>query len=899
MNTVKERKSRRTHKNSRDGCPNCKAKRIKCSEELPQCFNCIKKNYRCGYLDFPKDKLNHIRNKNEDKRKEELFRKLNRDQEILNLPNSITDLNDSIKFHTSRDGSRDGSRDWSHDQEKIENKGFGSVNSKLINETFDSIHSEFATNLLKLENGFGPQPGVPPMRSAPGSAPGSMSSVPGLTSAHGSISSIPGSNGSISSMPGSMYTSHPMEPTSTTNSDLPIMNNLPIMNDMNILNVPNINPLSYDYEMFDFETSANQFVNFDNSSINVLKVYDYHPEEMVPPMAPAPIAHVAPQPPYGLPNAMNQPAVFKKMVKAPPKYHKLYFFLPVYNRKFYTRIWHQLFAQSVDNGVFQSFILDKSLGILLSNLNIVLTSDYLKNFHNTYHTLDEMNFKEDFFFNDKILHKLIAKSYNYYSNLIRDIRDNLNNYHIEYTIKISLLSSYSSYFLLNSSIDTLNTLNSGASSLLHKFTNEINDFSQLTINVKYIIDLIFNHIQISRVPNLQFGMIEILFEQFKVFKKFLINSTSLYQSLQNSQSIRDFLPKHDCIEFENFLTYLIDNFLPKIKAMNQSHNLQWYDGSNDYRILSYNLIFELVNKWFKMYPSIVNTVASHLNVLQRVFYLFFTCAGKVLNQIFSPIRSIMNIDCVNVLFPVVDFEFESFRIDQKKDKLNNEQFQYLNRINKDLLRLISFCNYRTLMYGHYLSTESVLDEEFIAKVPGDNDYIEVLPSLVKVQEEPLNINSELQFDIKYENFPRFPQFDFTGKDKNEVHNNEVYKNEVYKTNDHKNNDHKNELHKNELHKTNDIFNDHKINYNFNDHKYNDHNYNTYDKYNDSNFNYETGLFRTDFDPTSLVNDFLRTQRVKWELNGVKLPTIKLRTKNLNSSRKLISKSVNGFKTTLD
>lgn len=62
-----ERKSRRTHKNLRDGCPNCKAKRIKCTEELPQCANCIKKQYRCGYLDFPSEKLDKIRRKNESK----------------------------------------------------------------------------------------------------------------------------------------------------------------------------------------------------------------------------------------------------------------------------------------------------------------------------------------------------------------------------------------------------------------------------------------------------------------------------------------------------------------------------------------------------------------------------------------------------------------------------------------------------------------------------------------------------------------------------------------------------------------------------------------------------------------------------------------------------------------
>ena len=62
---LKERRSRRSHKNSKDGCPNCRANRIKCSEDLPRCLQCIKKNLRCGYLDFPPEKLEHIRRKND------------------------------------------------------------------------------------------------------------------------------------------------------------------------------------------------------------------------------------------------------------------------------------------------------------------------------------------------------------------------------------------------------------------------------------------------------------------------------------------------------------------------------------------------------------------------------------------------------------------------------------------------------------------------------------------------------------------------------------------------------------------------------------------------------------------------------------------------------------------
>lgn len=43
---------RRKHKNSKNGCPNCKKRRVKCSEDLPSCLNCIKHKVKCGYLDY-------------------------------------------------------------------------------------------------------------------------------------------------------------------------------------------------------------------------------------------------------------------------------------------------------------------------------------------------------------------------------------------------------------------------------------------------------------------------------------------------------------------------------------------------------------------------------------------------------------------------------------------------------------------------------------------------------------------------------------------------------------------------------------------------------------------------------------------------------------------------------
>ncbi|EDK45149.1 hypothetical protein LELG_03328 [Lodderomyces elongisporus NRRL YB-4239] len=56
-----EKVKRRKHKNSKLGCPNCKKRRVKCSEDLPSCINCIKHKVKCGYLDYTEEQLKELR----------------------------------------------------------------------------------------------------------------------------------------------------------------------------------------------------------------------------------------------------------------------------------------------------------------------------------------------------------------------------------------------------------------------------------------------------------------------------------------------------------------------------------------------------------------------------------------------------------------------------------------------------------------------------------------------------------------------------------------------------------------------------------------------------------------------------------------------------------------------
>lgn len=52
---------RKKHRNSKLGCATCKRRRIKCSEDLPACSNCVKHRVHCEYLDYSPHQLEVFR----------------------------------------------------------------------------------------------------------------------------------------------------------------------------------------------------------------------------------------------------------------------------------------------------------------------------------------------------------------------------------------------------------------------------------------------------------------------------------------------------------------------------------------------------------------------------------------------------------------------------------------------------------------------------------------------------------------------------------------------------------------------------------------------------------------------------------------------------------------------
>lgn len=86
----KRKSSRRKHRNSHLGCGTCKKRRIKCDENLPQCFNCVKGKLHCAYLNLDAPARNALRmaQYNQNLRQDGAKDKKDEKKEVI-IPNQI------------------------------------------------------------------------------------------------------------------------------------------------------------------------------------------------------------------------------------------------------------------------------------------------------------------------------------------------------------------------------------------------------------------------------------------------------------------------------------------------------------------------------------------------------------------------------------------------------------------------------------------------------------------------------------------------------------------------------------------------------------------------------------------------------------------------------------------
>ncbi|KAG7662956.1 uncharacterized protein J8A68_003506 [[Candida] subhashii] len=136
-----EKAKRRKHKNSKLGCPNCKKRRVKCSEDLPSCLNCRKHKVKCGYLDYTEDQLNELRQMKLQNEVDELTLNANNNTGAIVNPNEYKESRmDSTVKKQVKIIPRIPIAEKEHHQSKVASKPHRSYQS--ITQNFDNLLSD-------------------------------------------------------------------------------------------------------------------------------------------------------------------------------------------------------------------------------------------------------------------------------------------------------------------------------------------------------------------------------------------------------------------------------------------------------------------------------------------------------------------------------------------------------------------------------------------------------------------------------------------------------------------------------------------------------------------------------------------------------------------------------------
>ncbi|CCE88587.1 Piso0_001356 [Millerozyma farinosa CBS 7064] len=837
-----ERKSRRTHKNSRDGCPNCKAKRIKCTEELPSCANCVKKNYRCGYLDFPREKLEMIRQKNYRRKQAELERIVESDPRSISDSKSLLegDFNSRLSHNNNMDANDYNLEAYSDSSSMNDSKPNSNVDKNQQNPVIqepgytttasNSSHSRYGD---MLQNDYYSNTEMNNQDS----------------------DTYPYEDSSYSSAGNSFHSFHV---AGYKNRDVYSHSQL---------DVPPPLQFSYTNGVFNDDMIAeqiplgfrpNEYMNVSNVELQNSPTYllEHEISKTHPASTGSP-----------LPNAISSPQTFT-LLKIPFKcqnfflrrYLKYYrnsfkylvnqeyrsYFAPTWTKATFSSFWTSLYNQAMVLDMYFSFLMDRSLALLYRTCDIITNSDIVVS-----DASDAVySIKEGSTFTKRDLSLFANKSYVYYGAAIRDIRKSINNVHIEYPTKLSLFSTWSNLIHVHSNIHTFCLMSCGTSSLSIKILTEANSIEDVTPTIKMMFDNFNRFSTGSFVPDYPFDIMLELYCDFLEFKNFVgENGKNVEEKKKKGVSLQGGLARHDFYELKTFLEELINDYYPKIKQINDYYKLQKNidDNSGNIYFTSTSLLYNLLTSWVMKLPSSLYSLGSHCSPSNKVLYLFYFAVGKALFHVLSPIRSIMIVDTCHIFCPKVDFDPTIFM--PQSEILDHESYQFLKNICTKLSRVISFFNHRLSLYASYLSNHSNLHEEYLRFIPreeGDSDapdYKDVLHIL------PPKMNTHERFITSFEREKieayHFPVFDL--QDQNLAYQ-DLMEQERF-------------LQEKRIHSL------------------------------PNTINLDSGLCNHDFDPSSIVNFVHSTSFRYWQAHPVPLEDYRIRLHNYDASRREIVKAL--------
>lgn len=453
---------------------------------------------------------------------------------------------------------------------------------------------------------------------------------------------------------------------------------------------------------------------------------------------------------------------------------------PVWNSSTIHIFWISLLNQASILEAYFEFFIDRGLNLLLRSChktfgNKATISKKYEEFGKFYSEIEDDAIPEDSSPVKELLHSthevqlFTRKSYKYYGKLLSAIRMSVDKLHIEYAAKLSLFSAWSTFFHLSSTLDTLCVIYTGFSSLCVKILTEVGDYKEVTPTIKVCLGWIERACTSSIIPEYPFLVVDEMYRDFLGFKTFLMKyGASDSAENKNSDRIKTLSSQfdsktwiYDFYSLETFFEDLINHVNPEIRRINEelkrANGIE--DASDKIHFASLGLLFKLVLRCFSLSPT--DVISSRSAPFKKVFSLFYAAIIRALANIYTPIRSLIMVDLTNMTCPKEDFDYGKFTIPQ--DQLTHEEHKYLDRLSKKLLRIIHFFNYRNQIYFHIISTHTVLNESFVRQPKSihsseKSDVAQLVTPKLKYKEE--FICSFENESIRPENYPQIGDLEF-------------------------------------------------------------------------------------------------------------------------------------------
>ncbi|OBA19891.1 hypothetical protein METBIDRAFT_72613 [Metschnikowia bicuspidata var. bicuspidata NRRL YB-4993] len=769
---IKERRSRRSHKNSKDGCPNCRANRVKCSEDLPSCLQCTKKNYRCGYLDFPPKKLEHIRRKNE---------MLRPQVSLIPEPPGPTPAvstavvqHDPVPFYAS----------------------YGAVTHQLVaatqthellgapplyphgqatgpNESHDEVFFQPSTRVV---DGL-PYIPIKIREAAPHVRRAASTVLPNVRSVLYSNAFL-----EITHDLGPLEEHIPSELESQEKGLLLALDQY----DTHLAASYNV-PLTQRDSHPNGRTTASVWEETFIDSPN-----DKHDVSMQDTSCPkVPTTGTASTNDKFLPNCEFQPTKFE-ILQVPQELQtnlfeqtvkdlkqtgahirlkstvKSNFMRPVYHEREFRTLWLEVFLRATVFEFFFIYFIDKSINILMRASEKIVDGDVVfspqldSSRSSSVSGLGATEAKLlHFFYNKEDLDILTAKSYVTFGRVIAELRNSISLYSPEFPARMSLFSAWACFTNPQSNLDTFSLMIRGTLILFKNSLTECISQNLPIFSMHREFLLCENFLRQSLNPDYNFSVVrnlQIDFQKYKSYVDELVNlhekGTDLDQGLVSV--IYDPIFRHDFHELNKIFDKLLKQYFPEISAQNLYYKAQNnYEKNDNIHFVSPSLLFNMAYEWFYLYPDEKMYMSSKTNPLKKIMYMFYHALAKCLNHVISPLKSVLLADSCNVTCTKVGTDLS------KPDLLDTQNYCSLLPILRNLMRIIRFFETRLQLLAYHNYKTSVINDEFIREVPSDpdqsweySDVIEILPAKLKLREKQIENFSNTIFAAHH-----YPLFD--------------------------------------------------------------------------------------------------------------------------------------------